>query len=62
MIRTRPPIAMPAIAPTEILESFEAVLVFVAEAVGDDVAEAVEDDLAEDDDEGDATCAMRVGA
>lgn len=49
---------MPAIAPTESLESFEAVLV----PVGDDVAEAVRDDIAEDDEESVATCAMRVAA
>jgi hypothetical protein len=62
MIRTRPPIAMPAIAPTGILEYIEAAPVLDAEAVGDDIAEAVEADVAEDDDEGIATCAMRVGA
>jgi hypothetical protein len=60
MMRTRPPIAMPAIAPMEILESFEAALVFDVEGVADDVME--DDDVAEDDDEGVATCAMRVGA
>jgi len=69
MTRTRPPIAMPAIAPMEILESFEAVPVFDVEGVVDDVVEddvvendVVEDDIVEDDDEGVATCAMRVGA
>jgi hypothetical protein len=66
MMRTRPPIAMPAIAPMEIFKSFEAALVFDVEGVADDVVEdddeGVVNDVAEDDDEGVATCAMRVGA
>jgi hypothetical protein len=49
MMRIRPPIAMPAIAPTEVSEPFEAT--FDAEGVGD----AVEDVDA-------MTFAMRVGA
>ena len=55
MMRARPPIAMPAIAPTEILEPSEPT--FVAEDVGDSVED--EDDV---DDVDVVTCAMRVGA